>query len=797
MKKPDKGSDELLSECDKEPIHLLGKIQSHGILLAFHKITQKLAYASENATDYLKDIRLNSNCVLNDIFDDDVAKSFKKLSNQNFYSILYDNEVTIDGQNYLLFFSNSNDYIVIELERQLNTSTSFESFNTFKTISQNIKDCLTKDNLINTTTHFLKAFTGFDRIMIYQFDEHGDGEVIAEEKSIGLDSFLGLKYPASDIPKQARKLYLTNLSRAIHEINDEGIPVNCFEEKQLPIDLSYSAYRSVSPVHIQYLKNMGVTATHVVSIIIDNKLWGMLICHHYSGPKALNFNSRFLLELIANQFSNKIMLLDTEHLRKYEEIQNDILHSINMHEEYRDFDLLLREHWFEITKQIDTCGFTIFNESNSTKHYGATPKEGDVLKIYKVAEKRALDKEVPPIFYYSSITTVIDDWESEQIAGCACLAILPEAGKYIYFWRNAKEQVINWAGNPEKAMTIEEKNDRVVLTPRASFDIWVQKEKGKALPWLPEQKHFIKKLYEQLKTKEIRFFNTVFEENTKLTSSGKKLKKLLENKSEELSILNQQLQKQLKSNSHYQKELEIAIKTGEEINQLKSKIFSNLSHEIRTPITSIIGISNIFLMEKQLNANHRNLINLTLKNAYRLLGTVDKVLQTSKIDNEKSHFLIEYTEIVELTTCTIEILKQQADEKNINLVFINQVKELYAYTDQLFYSQIVSGLVSNAIKFTNKNGRVEVNLKLFRKNGINNIYLSVEDSGIGIKESEIHKIFKPYYTVKSSTFQADKSTGLGLYIVKNNLSLLNGQIEVESEKGKGSIFKVLIPSKDE
>jgi signal transduction histidine kinase len=275
------------------------------------------------------------------------------------------------------------------------------------------------------------------------------------------------------------------------------------------------------------------------------------------------------------------------------------------------------------------------------------------------------------------------------------------------------------------------------------------------------------------------------------------LKVLLEDKSEELALLNFKLQNELKASKEYQRELEIALKTGEEINHLKSKVFSNLSHEIRTPVTNIIGISKIFLQEKQLDPNHKELIMLVLKSAQRLLAIIDRVLRASKLERANPSKIIEHVDLVQLTSSLVKILKPDADEKHINVLLLLQSKELYTYTDPHLYGQIFNNLLSNAIKFTQEKGKIEINLKTIRENDTDYIHLSIEDNGIGIDESEMDKIFEPYYTVNAATFQADRSTGLGLYILKNNLASLGGQIDVESIKHKGSIFKILIPLKDE
>jgi light-regulated signal transduction histidine kinase (bacteriophytochrome) len=785
------------SECDKEPIHLLGRIQSHGFLLAFSKGPKSLKYISQNINEVFDSSKISEQTVLGDLFDAQVVQFFDKLKDDNFYNVLYENKISIKGKQYLLFFSNSNEDIVIELEAQSDNNTSYESFNLLKSITRDIKDCRTLENLANTTALFLKDFTGFDRIMIYQFDDKGDGEVIAEEKSIGLSSFLGLKYPATDIPKQARKLYLTNLSRSIHDTGDEGIPVESLKKSDNTLDLSYSVYRSVSPVHIQYLKNMGVAATHVVSIIIDNELWGMLICHHYEGEKYLNFNSRFLLELIAGYFSNKISLLDIEALRRHEKKHNDILYNINLHESEEGFESILVDNWKGIKKQLDVCGFTVYNKHEKTYSHGITPEASEILKIHNAIDEKWESEFEKNIFYADSIKSMLKNWQNNEVAGCVCLVISADLGKYVHFWKTAKEHVVNWAGNPEKAMTIEQKNDRMVLSPRSSFDIWKQKEKEKSLPWVPHQKVFLEKLHKLFIRKELKHYKNIFDEKSKLAKKGEQLRILVEEKSDELERLNRKLKDQLKSNKKYQKQLEIALKTGEEINQLKSKILSNVSHEIRTPITSIIGISKIILMDAELQPNHKELIEMTLKSSERLLNTVNKILLASEVDSDYKSVHIEKVEIISFSESIIQSLKHDADKKQISLIFLHQNSELYFYTDQHYYSQILYNLVNNAIKYTPHNGKIEVNVKTIRKKDIDYVSLTVEDNGIGLEEDKIDRIFEPYFTISDTTHQADKSTGLGLYIVKNNLKLLGGDISLESVKGKGSIFKVLIPSKDE
>ena len=146
----------------------------------------------------------------------------------------------------------------------------------------------------------VRALLGFDRVMVYRFDEEWNGEVIAEEKRDDLNSFLGLHYPATDIPAQARRLYTVNWTRLIADIEYAPVPLHPVFDPATgaPLDLSHAALRSVSPIHIEYLSHMGVTASMSISLVVDGELWGLVACHHYSGPHRPSQDARSAAEFL-------------------------------------------------------------------------------------------------------------------------------------------------------------------------------------------------------------------------------------------------------------------------------------------------------------------------------------------------------------------------------------------------------------------------------------------------------------------------------------------------------------------
>ena len=161
--------------------------------------------------------------------------------------------------------------------------------------------------LCDVAARQLKTLLGFDRVMVYRFHPDDTGEVFAEAREMRLESFLGLHYPASDVPPQARKLYLTNILRIISDVADPTVAITpAVSPAGIPLDLSLGTLRSVSPIHIEYLRNMGVTASMSISIVVRGKLWGLFACHHYSGARVLSYALRAVAELYAQLFGSSL-----------------------------------------------------------------------------------------------------------------------------------------------------------------------------------------------------------------------------------------------------------------------------------------------------------------------------------------------------------------------------------------------------------------------------------------------------------------------------------------------------------
>lgn len=776
-----------LSSCDDEQIHLLGKVQSNGNLLAFDKQNFKLSYISDNS-DVLFGIKKKA-IHISVLFEDEFCQFVYTLIKKPFTNELYPTRVKIEDKYYRCFISDAISEVIIELELEIPDLNDFSLFKRFDNLVANIRNIDALDVLYGTVVHEMKVWFGFDRIMMYKFDELGDGEVVAESKKLGLESFIGLKYPSTDIPKQARRLYLSNLSRAINLIDDEGVPIICLKENKSEIDLSYSVYRSVSPVHILYLKNMGVTATHAISLVIDNKLWGLIIFHHYNKPRFLNFNQRQIAQTLAINTSLAIELLQSKkHLDTIKKEKN-ILDKIKYSDTtYSTLNIII-DNWNEIVNQLDVCGFSMVENNNVVNSYEESPADTDVNALYQYL---TVNNE-SNINQTDEIKNKIKIWQNEEISGFVSFTISKVNAIMLFFWRKSKEQITNWAGNPEKSMEVVEINNRKVLTPRSSFALWQEKVKGKSFPWTSENLSFISLLSEAIVIKEIEKYKALISKNHELKENQESLKHLLTQKSEELYMLNLKLQDELSDNKKYQRELEIAKAASEQLYNLKSHFISNISHEVRTPINAIIGLAQLLISENNDKEEIVELSQMILTSANRLIETTNRILKVSKIENNQNQLVIEDVNIVECIQGLLEPLKILANKKEQTIIFNVHNKAIRSITDKHYFSQIITNLVSNAIKYTFNKGVIEINLKKINKEGSNLIFVSVEDNGIGIDEKLIDKIFDPFFTEVETAKQSDDSTGLGLYLVKNYLSYLNGEIQVTSTKNKGSLFTISIP----
>ena len=472
-----------LTNCDKEPIHIPGSIQPHGILFVLSEPELEILQVSSNTFELIgihpQDLLQQP---LSNILDSTTIESIKRcisvdFENTNPLELSYNNQI------FDAIVHRSDQAIIIELEPKFcnNNADFFGFYQLVKKPIQRLKNASNLTEMSQIIVKEVRKITGFDRVMVYQFDAEGAGKVIAEDKPEDINPYLGLRYPASDIPKQAKQLYTLNYIRLIPDVNYQ--PVALIHQDSAvnsqPIDLSFSVLRSVSPLHIEYLKNMGVGASMSISLIKNKRLWGLIACHHPTA-KYVNYEIRtaceFLGQVMSLELANKEENEDLERKIKIKAIQAKFVEAIPQKENF--VDGLVKDP-SDLLDLVLAQGAVVC-AGNTCTVLGKTPQQNEITELITWLEHKIQHN----LFYTDSLPKVYPAAEKfkDVASGLLALSISKTQKYYILWFRPEVIQTVNWGGNPHKPVEVED-NGGLRLSPRKSFDLWQETVRLTSLPW--------------------------------------------------------------------------------------------------------------------------------------------------------------------------------------------------------------------------------------------------------------------------------------------------------------------------
>jgi light-regulated signal transduction histidine kinase (bacteriophytochrome) len=334
--------------------------------------------------------------------------------------------------------------------------------------------------LFDETARIFKALTGYDRVMVYRFDDQGHGEVLSEEREPHLEPFLGNRYPASDIPQIARRLYERNRVRVLMDVEFAPVPLmpRLSPITGLDLDMSLCFLRSSSPIHVQYLKNMGVRATLVVSLMVSGRLWGLISCHHYV-PRFIHFEMRAVCELLAEAVATRISALESFSQAQAElsvrRLEQRMIRAIS-HE--GDWRAALFDGSQALLEPVQATGAVLLFD-------GEVRTVGDVPGTLALRELgRWLDSQ-PRNGVISTASLAFDAPQFELLtpiaSGLLAAPISAAPGEYLIWLRPERVRTVTWGGNPFKP--VRPSDDPLTLSPRRSFAQWQQIVEGTSDPW--------------------------------------------------------------------------------------------------------------------------------------------------------------------------------------------------------------------------------------------------------------------------------------------------------------------------
>jgi light-regulated signal transduction histidine kinase (bacteriophytochrome) len=481
-----------ITSCDREPIHLLGAVQPFGFLIAVSS-DWRISHASANLSGYLN---VSAQSVLDKSLDEillpaamhAIRGAVQAMASLATVERLF-NLPMQENRCFDLAVHRSGDWIVIEAEPGVEEN-KFDAASSTRTMIARLQGPTTVLELCQEAARQVRALTGFDRVMVYRFDEDGSGEVVAERTQSMLQPYLGLHYPASDIPRQARELYLKNTLRLIADVDAPAVAIQMFaHDASTPLDLTLSGLRSVSPIHLEYLRNMGVAASMSISILQQGKLWGLMVCHH-GVPRQLSLNLRTTAELFGQMFS---FMLESRQ-RDIERVQASFRQT--QHHQLMDsldqsgsvFNMLEMEIG-KLRSMISCDGFAASIDGRFMAS-GIVPSETAVTGFCEF-----LAGTSPQTLFFSDYLAAeypAANAFEDRSAGVLVVPLVNMEKSYLYFFRGPWDHSREWAGDPRKAASTEQAGGS--LRPRTSFAAWTEQVRGHCKPWNADDRQTAERL---------------------------------------------------------------------------------------------------------------------------------------------------------------------------------------------------------------------------------------------------------------------------------------------------------------
>ncbi len=728
-----------LTNCDKEPIHIPGAIQPHGVLFILDGPEFRITHVSRNASVHLKvDPVSFIGRSLFDFLDPAQKKGLDEklkqteLTKFNPYVITF----LIQGEPFHFdgIVHRHRGLLFLEIEPS-KPRVGFEYANFYhlaKESVQRLRASTGLASLFESVVSEVRRITGFDRVLIYKFDDQWNGAVVAEGISSGVESYLDLHFPASDIPKQARDLYYLNHLRVIPTVNYESsplIPSPFYDKTGEPIDLSLSTLRSVSPIHLEYLRNMRVTASMSVSIMRKNQLWGLISCSHESGPLFVPYDVRAICEFLCETLSALLPLHenqeDVDYRFKLARTQGALLNGMAQADDFIQGLLRNPDEYLEIANA--TGGAVYFGGAFHV--IGDCPSDAALGKIVKWLSQQKIDD----VFSTTSLPTLFPEADEFKDKACGLMAfsITKSQASYFIWFRPEVVQTVNWGGDPNKTVHY---GPSQTLHPRKSFELWKEVVRRKSLPWREEEKQAIGTLRTSI-------IDIVLQRVEKITK------------------LNVELER---SNS-----------------ELDSFAYA-ASHDLKEPLRGVHNYVGLMLREEgdRLSEESRTRMQTVLRLTQRSEDLINSLLHYSQIG--RADLLKRKTDLNEVVKNALEALKIRIDEGKVEILIPRPLPTIVC--DRVQITEVFTNLISNAIKYNSRDQKV---VEIGFKDSGPTFY--VKDNGIGIDPVHRVAIFKIFKRLHAKD-RFGGGTGTGLTIAKKVIERHGGVIWLESDVGIGTTF---------
>nr|WP_280517770.1 histidine kinase dimerization/phosphoacceptor domain -containing protein [Falsirhodobacter halotolerans] len=518
-----------LTSCDREPIHVPGAIQPYGQMLIARAQDLQIVGTAGTATDWLAAAMGGAMPEVTGL----PASGFETL--RNGLNVLGDAEV--NGARHDAVAFRSGDHVVLELTPRIDGPTLDATFLAdLEALGAGFERSTSLSELFTKAAHVFRDLTGYDHVMVYRFIEGENGVVVGESRAPDTPSYMNHHFPAGDIPRQARALYVRNRVRVIADVAYDPAAISG-DPALRDLDLSDSTLRAVSPVHVQYLRNMGVAASASMSIIKDGMLWGLVACHNHA-PRVLSLTTRLACQAMAASLARQIKAREETELYRERirlRTQEDVVLS------QLGSDSTLTQFFAASGKQIAALlqadGFAAM-QGDDLFTVGSCP---DPIDMRSIADHVRLPAAVRP-FVTSNLSA---DWAEAKAykalaSGLMAVTMSTEVPTILMWFRAEETQMVTWAGNPHKDVPLD---PNAVLSPRTSFAAWSEEVSGRARAWTHGEEESAARLVRLML--DARNNRRLRELNRELTTTLKENESLIQQKDFLLREVNHRVQNSL------------------------------------------------------------------------------------------------------------------------------------------------------------------------------------------------------------------------------------------------------------
>ena len=750
---PPAADDQLdLTSCDREPIHIPGSVQPHGFLLALDA-AGRVVIASGTAAQFLAmpmagilGKRLPEllgeelgQRILKNLAAEPLAAATRLLTAGDIAGEAGWTRFEIVAHAAI---ESTIARTVIEFERAMEPF-DIEAVNArlFNFVGM-IRGMHAIESICQAAVEEVHALTGCDRTLAYRFDEHGNGLVLAETRTgQEFPSYLGLRFPASDVPAQARRMYELNRVRIIPDVEYEASPLLSADGPVFDLDLSRSILRSVSPIHRQYMRNMGTVCSMSVSIMIENRLWGLVSCHHHQPryvPLRLRSACDFVMQVVASQIESRTNALHLERALAAKSVQTRLLARMAAEESYAAALTGMPETLLDLVR-ADGAAVVV---GLGVTRFGITPTEAQVLQLVEWFRRR----EQNEVLITDNLGGSYERGRefATKGSGAIIISISKLNNSFVLWFRQEVVQTVRWAGDPQKPALQPEDSllPKNIVHPRHSFEEWSQIVRGTSEPWLPEEA-----------AAAADFRAAVLEVVLK--------------RAEELA----------------------AMASGLQIANEELEAFSySVSHDLRAPFRHISGFSEMLKLEEAERMSPKGQHYLaTIMESARFAGLlVDSLLDFSRFARSKIHMVpVNLEALVDAEWQAV--LYDEAAGRNIE--FSHSSLPTVRGDAQLL-RQVLRNLFSNAVKYTGRQPHAQVRMDV-RTEGQEFIF-SVADNGVGFDQQYADKLFGVFQRLHR--IEDFEGTGIGLANVRRIIGRHGGRAWAQGEVGEGAAFYFTLPA---